>query len=123
MPEFCTHCKSIAHNVSSFRWLHPKKQDKHNKVFLVDKWKNVELSHKQSRQGWKEKDNPSDIGSSKAFEASHHQQEVHTDHGTEFADRQTEIVEAPVTQHEQPTHYIDAQVESNLCVISIDTSP
>jgi hypothetical protein len=37
LPEFCTHCKSIDHNVTSCRWLHPRKADKGE--HLVDKGK------------------------------------------------------------------------------------
>ncbi|KEH28046.1 DUF4283 domain protein [Medicago truncatula] len=46
----------------------------------------------QSTQGWKSKDNLSNIGSSKAFDATTldsphpHQKEVHAYHGTDFAD-------------------------------------
>jgi len=28
LPDFCTHCKSIGHNVNSCHWLHPRKEDK-----------------------------------------------------------------------------------------------
>jgi len=24
LPDFCTHCKRIGHNIPSCRWLHPK---------------------------------------------------------------------------------------------------
>jgi hypothetical protein len=39
LPDFCTHCKSIGHNVTSCRWLHPKKSDKQEKVPQVVKGK------------------------------------------------------------------------------------
>lgn len=39
LPDFCTHCKSIGHNVISCQWLHPKKSEKQDKVPRVDKGK------------------------------------------------------------------------------------
>lgn len=80
------------------------------------------------------KDNPSDIGSSKAFEAlTHvvpppHQKEVHEDstvsHGTDFEEGQIEMasIEVHVTHNEQPADHIDAQVESRISVIYLDTT-
>jgi len=29
LPNFCTRCKSIGHNVTSCRWIHLKQADKH----------------------------------------------------------------------------------------------
>lgn len=66
LPEFCTHCKSIGHNVNSCRWLHPRNGDK--KTDTVDNGKKIMHSQRQ-QPGWKPKDNPDGVGSSKAFEA------------------------------------------------------
>jgi len=61
---FCTHCKNIGHHITSCRWLHLLK-DTH----VIDKQKKSIVSQKQQIQKWQPKDNPNDIGSSKAFEA------------------------------------------------------
>ena len=83
----------------------------------------TEHSQKQYMQGWQSKDNPSSIGSSKAFKDSTkivpplHQKEVHminkVSHGTDFEEVQTErqSIDVPVTHNEQPADHIDAQVE------------
>lgn len=80
------------------------------------------------------KDNPSGIGSSKAFEAlTHvvpppHQKEVHEDstisHGTDFEEGQTEMasIEVHVIHNKQPADHIDAHVKSHISVISLDTT-
>jgi len=64
LPDFCTHCKSIGHDITSCRWLHPRRADTHEQ--LIDKGKQPVHSQKP-KQGWKPKDNPEGIGSSKAF--------------------------------------------------------
>jgi len=78
LPEFCTHCKSIGHNVTSCQWLHPRKEDKG--AHPVDKGKKPVNSQRQ-KQGWKPRDNPEGIGSSKAFEVatSNQQKDAHTE--------------------------------------------
>jgi len=71
LPEFCSHCKNISHSVANCRWLHPvqnRNVEKH-KVQGVNKSKKLELPPKTLHQGWKSKDNPHGIGSSRAFEA------------------------------------------------------
>ena len=65
LPEFCTHCKSIGHHVTSCRWLHPWKTDKNEDP--VDNGKKPLNSQKQKHE-WKPKDNPDGVGSSKDFE-------------------------------------------------------
>jgi hypothetical protein len=98
----------------------PEKTDKQEKVPRVDKGKKIEHFQKQSSQGWQSKDNPSGIGSSKAFEAPtqvvnppHHQKEVHTvsivSHGTDSAEGQTERenIDVHVTHNEQSAYHID----------------
>jgi len=63
-PDFCTQCKSTDHDITSCRWLHPQREDTHEQP--IDKVK--QLVHSQKlKQGWKPKDNPEGIGSSKAF--------------------------------------------------------
>jgi len=78
LPEFCTHCKNIGHNVTSCRWLHPRKADKVEHP--VDKGKKPVNSQRQ-KQGWKSWDNSEGIGSSKAFEiaASNQQKDAHAE--------------------------------------------
>jgi len=68
--EFCTHCKSIGHNITSYWWLHPKKADKQEKPIPVKKGKKPINSQKQYTQGRKPTDNSEGIGSSKAFEVA-----------------------------------------------------
>jgi hypothetical protein len=64
LPSFCTPCKNIGNHITSCRWLHPTK-DTH----VIEKQKKSIVSHTQQVQKWQPKDNPNDIGSSKAFEA------------------------------------------------------
>jgi hypothetical protein len=64
LPEFCTHYKSIGHNVSSCRWLHQRREN--NMEQQIDKGKKPTHSQRP-KQGWQPKDNPDGIGSSKAF--------------------------------------------------------
>lgn len=64
LPEFCSHCQNIGHNVSSCRWLYPPKESTVN-TEAVNKGKKHILTR---RTDWvPAKDNPSGIGSSKAF--------------------------------------------------------
>jgi len=65
LPEFCTHCKSIGHNVNSCRWLYPRNVDK--LADLVDNGKKPIYSQKQVSE-WKPKDNLDGVGSSNTFE-------------------------------------------------------
>ena len=60
LPDFCSRCKSIGHNVMSCRWLHPKQADKHEHP--VDKGKKSVTSQKRYSQLRKPQDNPKDIG-------------------------------------------------------------
>ena len=64
LPDFCTHCKSIRHNVSSYCWLQPRREN--NIEQPLDKGKKP-MHSQRPKQGWKPKDNPEGIGSSKAF--------------------------------------------------------
>lgn len=64
LQSFCTHCKNIGNHIASCRWLHPTK-DTH----VIDEQRKSFVSQTQQVQKWKPKDNPNDIGSSKAFEA------------------------------------------------------
>jgi len=51
LPEFCTQCKSIGHNVNSCRWLHSRKVDKQADTLIMERslliTKNKELSGNQ----------------------------------------------------------------------------
>jgi len=44
LPDFCTHCKSIGHNITSCRWLHPRRADTHEQP--IDKGKQPVHSQK-----------------------------------------------------------------------------
>ena len=69
MPNFCTHCKSIGHN--NCHWLHPQKQVKMVKEgATIDKGKKALQSLKQVTTQLVAVENPSAIGSSKAFAAT-----------------------------------------------------
>jgi hypothetical protein len=68
LQEFCTHCKSIGHNVTFCLWLHPKQAVDHEHP--NDKGKNPVISQKGYSKGWKPHDNPEGIESSKAFEVA-----------------------------------------------------
>jgi len=67
LPDFCTHCKNIVHNVISSRWLYLRRAENHE--HSIDKGKQLVHSRRQ-KQGWKPKDNPDGIGSSKAFDTT-----------------------------------------------------
>jgi len=59
LPEFCTHCKSIGHNVTSCCWLlHPRSVE--NNEHQTDKGKKS-VNSKRPKQGWKPMDNPEGI--------------------------------------------------------------
>lgn len=46
MPEFCSHCENLGHNVSGCQWLYPRKQI--NEPFAnVDKGKSKVISKKK----------------------------------------------------------------------------
>jgi len=65
VPEFCTHCQNIGHNLSSCRWLYPRKEIVETPA--IDKGKQ-KVSVK--RKEWvPHRTNPSGIGSSNVFEA------------------------------------------------------
>ena len=70
--HFCTHYKSIGHNVNSYCWLHPRKEDK--QADNVDNGKKPVNSQKH-RTEWKPKDTLDGVGSLVAFE-THHPKEV-----------------------------------------------
>jgi len=43
MPDFCTHCQNLRHNVTSCRWLYPRKDNKEPSA-IVDKGKSQVLA-------------------------------------------------------------------------------
>jgi len=66
LPEFCTHCQTIGHDVSSCRWLYPWKDNIVRKEKIVQGKKPVPTT----KPNWVPiKDNTSGIGSSLAFAA------------------------------------------------------
>lgn len=66
LPDFCTRCKSIGHDITSCCWLHPRRADTHEQP--IDKG-NQPVHSQKPKQGWQPKDNPEGMGSSKAFAA------------------------------------------------------
>jgi len=66
LPDYCTHCHTIGHDISSCRWLYPKKDNIVHKKNIVQGKKPAPVP----KQTWAPiKDNPSGIGSSIAFAA------------------------------------------------------
>jgi len=66
LPDFCSHCQNIAHDVTGCGWLYPRKESQvpHKMV----------AKGKAKVQSWKQawvslKDNPSGVGSSTTFAA------------------------------------------------------
>lgn len=69
MPDFCTHCHNIGHDVTACRWLYPRKEKESVKEKVAQGKKQVP----QQRLEWiSHKDNPSGIGSSTAFQDPKH---------------------------------------------------
>jgi len=69
LPDFCTHCHSIDHNINSCRRLHPHREDDQPLDVgkkIIDNCKKSVHSRKP-KETWKPKDNPEGIWSSKAF--------------------------------------------------------
>jgi len=71
LPDFCTHCLSIGHNIISCRRLQPRRAETHEQPTdygkkTIDNGKQPVHSQKSS-QTWKPKDNPDGVGSSKGF--------------------------------------------------------
>lgn len=64
LPNFCTHCQNLGHDVTTFRWLYPKKENIVNKE-KVFKGKSQNLAKKFNCVAIQE--NPSGVGSSKDF--------------------------------------------------------
>jgi len=67
LPDFCTHCHSIGHNINSCRRLHPLRAETHEQPINVGKKTIDNGKQPVQKQTWKSKDNPNGIGSSKAF--------------------------------------------------------
>jgi len=66
LPDFCTHCLSIEHNVTACRWLYPRKDTTTPKEKIAQGKKQVPTT----KTTWVPiNDNPSCIGSSAAFGA------------------------------------------------------
>lgn len=65
LPNFCSHCQNIGHNVLSCRWLYRPKESTVSTNNVIKGKKQVPVR----RMDWvPKKDNPFGIGSSKAFE-------------------------------------------------------
>ena len=66
LPDFCTHCQTIGHDVSACRWLYPRMDKNAHKETIVQGKKPVQTK----KQNWVPiNDNPSGIGSSMAYVA------------------------------------------------------
>jgi len=64
LPDFCTHCQNIGHDVSVCRWLYPRQESNAHKEMVAQGKKPVPTK----KQQWIPiADNPSGIGSSMAF--------------------------------------------------------
>lgn len=55
LPDFCTYCKSIGHNITSCWWLHPKKSDKEEKVLPINKGKKLNFHSSSPRKDGKQR--------------------------------------------------------------------
>jgi len=65
IPDFCSHCQALGHDVTNFRWLYPRKD-----VMSKEKVAKGKTQLPVTKPQWvPTKDNPSGIGSSKAFAA------------------------------------------------------
>jgi len=62
MPDFCSHCQIIDHDVTAYRWIMPKQALE--KIDRSNKW-----TLKRTIQKFVEKENSDGIDSSKAFPA------------------------------------------------------
>lgn len=122
LPDFCTHCQIIGHDVSACRWLYPRLEKNAHREKIVQGKKSVTTK----KQNWvPTTDNPSGIGSSTAFAAPKNttapivtqtQQQKETleepvQHLTleaqNIVQQQHELLEEPV---QQPTESNDAPV-------------
>lgn len=104
LPEFCTHCKSIGHNVSSCRWLHQRREI--NMEQPIDKGKKPTHSQRL-KQGWQPKDNPDGIGSSKAFgtAAPTQQTDDRNDKANDIVDPEIFAMEAQFIPTQKATNF------------------
>jgi len=67
MPDYCTHCQTIGHDVSACRWLFPRKDKVGNAAKEIVGQGKKPVQAKRSE--WVPlKENPSGIGSSRAFQ-------------------------------------------------------
>jgi hypothetical protein len=64
LPNFCTHCQNLGHDVTTCRWLYPRKENIVNKEKVVKGKSQIPAK----KFDWVPiQDNPSGVGSSKAF--------------------------------------------------------
>jgi hypothetical protein len=69
LPDFCTHCQAIGHDVSACRRLYPRKEEPAVKEKIAQGKKPIPVA----KPNWVPiRDNPSGIGSSAAFGANNH---------------------------------------------------
>jgi hypothetical protein len=95
MPDYCTHCQTIGHDVTDCRWLYPWKEKESVKEKVAQGKKQVP----QQRLEWiPHKDNPSGIGSSTAFQDPKH---VPT---PTVVEKHSEPVVSPSPQQQLETH-------------------
>jgi len=65
IPDFCSHCQTLGHDVTNCRWLYPRKD-----VMSKDKVAKGKTQIPATKRHWvPTKENPSGIGSSKVFTA------------------------------------------------------
>jgi len=63
IPDFCSHCQTLGHDVTNCRWLYPRKEDMYKDKVVKGK---TQIPAKKP-QWVPTKENPSSIGSSIAF--------------------------------------------------------
>ena len=66
LPNYCSYCHMIGHDVTTCRWLHPKQA-----VEKIDLGEKQVAVPKRTTQKYVEKHNPDGNGSSKPFEMTH----------------------------------------------------
>ena len=95
LPDFCTHCQNIGHDVSACRWLYPRKESKANKETIAQGKKPVPTN----KHIWvPTRENPAGIGSSLAFAQPHQESASTPSTGQQHQTSQQEPTTAPILQ-------------------------
>lgn len=92
LPDFCSHCQNIGHDVTVCRWLYPRQDTAAHKLSVAHGKKQVPIP----KQTWKPIDNPSGIGSSLAFAQPQDVVPVTTAGTLHLADQQRTSQQQPV---------------------------